>query len=196
LTVGPADAKEKIKELLAMGADEAYLISAPEKTDYHVVSKLLAKGVEKLGGVDLVICGEASIDLFSGQVGPRVAGYLNMPQLTYAFKVTAEDDKITAERNMGDKMVTTGSSYPALLTVTKEINEPRLPSLMQILGSANKPLNDWTPADLDLGDIVPRVETLDIKGMKMERKNIVYKDDPDEAVKQLAENLAKDGVLG
>ncbi|MEA3557679.1 MAG: electron transfer flavoprotein subunit beta, partial [Candidatus Thermoplasmatota archaeon] len=51
LTVGPADAKEKIKELLAMGADEAYLISAPEKTDYHVVSKLLAKGVEKLGGV-------------------------------------------------------------------------------------------------------------------------------------------------
>lgn len=196
LTVGPADAKEKIKELLAMGADEAYLIAEPEKVDYHVISKLLASGIGKLGDVDLVICGEASIDMFSGQVGPRIAGYLGIPQLTYAFKVNAESDKITAERNMGTKMVTTESPYPALLTVTKEINEPRLPSLMQILGSANKPLNDWSAAEMGLADISPKMDTLDINGMAMERKNIVYKDDLDEAVKELAENLAKDGVLG
>lgn len=196
LTVGPPDAKEKIKELLAMGADEAYLIAPPENSDYHVISKLLAKGVEKIGDVHLVICGEASIDMFSGQVGPRVAGYLGIPQLTYAFKVDADENKITAERNMGTKMVVTESTYPALVTVTKEINEPRLPSLMQILGSANKPLTEWSPDDLGLGDEEPKLETLDVRGMTMERKNIVYKDDLDEAVKELADNLSKDGVMG
>ncbi len=55
MTVGPADAKEKIKELLAMGADEGILIPVPEGADYHVVSKLLAKGIEKLGDVNLVL---------------------------------------------------------------------------------------------------------------------------------------------
>ena len=194
LTVGTPDAKERIKELLAMGADEGVLVVAPEKYDYHVVVSLLAEAVKKIGEYDLILCGEASIDMFSGQVGPQLAGLLNIPQITYAQKIDASKDKVVADRNMGDKAVTTESSYPVLVTVTKEINEPRLPSLMQILAAANKPINEWS-ADSLLSGVNPVVETIDLKGVSTERKNIVFKDDIDESVKQLVDSLAKEGLL-
>ncbi len=194
VTVGPADAKERIKELLAMGADEGVLVSHPEKYDYHVISSLLAEAIKKIGEYDIVLCGEASIDMFSGQVGPRVAGLLNIPQITYAQSVTAEKDKVTAERNMGDKAVTTESTYPVLITVTKESNEPRLPSLMQILGAANKPINDWT-ADSLISGLNPMVDTVELKGVSMERKNVIFQNDLDESVGKLVDSLAKEGVL-
>ena len=194
VTVGPSDAKERIKELLAMGADEGVLIPSPDKCDYRVVSTLLAEAIKKIDEYDIVLCGEASIDMFSGQVGPRLAGLLNIPQITYAQNVNAEKDKTVAVRNMGDKSVTTESSYPVLITVTKEINEPRLPSLMQILGAANKSINEWS-ADSLTKDLEPKVETLELKGIPMERKNIVYKDDVDDSVKKLVDSLAKEGVL-
>ncbi len=194
LTVGPADAKERIKELLAMGADEGILIPYPDKYDYHVVSTLLTEAIKKIGEYDIILCGEASIDLFSGQIGPRLAGLLDIPQITYAQSVNAEKDKITADRNMGDNSVTTESSYPVLITVTKEINEPRLPSLMQILGAANKPINDWTIESLADG-LNPKIDAVELNGVSMERKNIIYKDDVDESVKNLVDSLAKEGVL-
>ena len=194
VTVGPADAKERIKELLAMGADEGVLVIPPDKHDYHVVSSLLAGTIKKIGEYDIILCGEASIDLFSGQTGPQLAGLLNIPQITYAQSVNAEKDKVVAERNMGDKAVTTESTYPVLITVTKEINEPRLPSLMQILGAANKPINEWS-ADSLINKMTPKVETVELKGVSMERKNIVYQNDLDESVNKLVESLAKEGVL-
>jgi len=194
LTVGPADAKERIKELLAMGADEGILIPYPDKYDYHVVSTLLTEAIKKIGEYDIILCGEASIDLFSGQIGPRLAGLLDIPQITYAQSVNAEKDKITADRNIGDKSMTIESSYPVLITVTKEINEPRLPSLMQILGAANKPINDWTIESLVDG-LNPKIDAIDMNGVPMERKNIIYKDDVDESVKNLVNSLAKEGVL-
>jgi len=194
LTIGPSDAKERIKELLAMGADEGALVTAPDNIDYHMTATLLAEAVKKIGDYDIILCGEASVDLFSGQIGPRVAGLLNIPQITYAQTITAEKDKITAERNMGEQAVTTEATYPVLITVTKEINEPRLPSLMQILGAANKPINEWTADSLSSG-LKPLVETVELKGVSMERKNIIYQNDLDESVNKLVDSLAKEGVI-
>jgi electron transfer flavoprotein beta subunit len=133
--------------------------------------------------------------MFSGQIGPRLAANLNIPQITYAQSIAAEKDKITADRNMGDQ-----TSYNriklscVIVTVTKEINVPRLPSLMQILAAANKPIKEIT-AESITKDLKPLVETIELKGVSMERKNVVYKDDIDESVKQLVNNLAKEGVL-
>ena len=194
VTIGPSDAKERIKELLAMGADEGVLVSPPEKFDYFVVSNLLASAIKNIGEYDIILCGEASIDMFSGQAGPRLAGLLGIPQITYAQNLDVDKDKVTADRNMGDTAVTTESSFPVLITVTKEINEPRLPSLMQILGAANKPIKEMTADSLKSG-LNPKVEMLDLKGVSMERKNIVYKDDIDESVGKLVDSLAKEGVL-
>ncbi len=195
LTVGPTDAKERIKELLAMGADEGVLVTAPNNIDYHMTANLIAEAIKKIGKYDLILCGEASVDLFSGQIGPRLAGLLNIPQMTYAMSIDSGKDKITTERNMGDKVVKTESSYPVLITVTKEINDPRLPSLMQILGAASKPIKEWTSESLN-SNLKPLVETIELKGVSMERKNIIYKNDLDESVGKLVDSLAKEGVLG
>lgn len=194
ITAGPSNAKERIKELLAMGADEGVLVNLPEKSDYHVTSNLLAEAIKKIDKYDIVLCGEASIDMFSGQIGPRIAGILNIPQITYAQKINAEKEKITAERNMGELAVTTESTYPVLVTVTKEINEPRLPSLMQILGAANKPILEWSADSLG-SSFTPIVETIELKGVPMTRKNIIFKDDIDESIGKLVESLTKEGVL-
>jgi len=195
LTVTNEDAKERVKELLAMGADEAVIVKSPENVDYFMTAQLLSSAIKKIGEYNLILCGEASVDLFSGQIGPRLAGLLNIPQLTYAQKIDAEKEKIIAERNTGDQIVTTESNYPTLITVTKEINDPRLPSLMEILAAANKPINEWDYNDLET-DIKPLVETINLKGVSMERKNIVYENDLDESVQKLVDNLAKDGVIG
>jgi electron transfer flavoprotein beta subunit len=195
VTIGSIDAKERIKELLAMGADEGVLVTAPENVDYFMTATLLADAIRKIGEYDLILCGEASVDLFSGQIGPRLAGQLNIPQITYAQTVTAEKDKVTADRNMGENAVTTEATYPVLITVTKEINEPRLPSLMQILGAANKPINEWTAESLTSG-LKPLVKTVELKGVPMERKNIIYQNDLDESVVKLVDSLEKEGVIG
>lgn len=196
LTVSESDAKETIKEMLAMGADDAIIVRSPENADYYTISKILAGAIKKIGKYDLILCGEASIDLFSGQIGPRIAGLLDIPQITYVQKITAEKDKIIAERNLGDEMVRIESPYPVVVTVTKEINEPRLPSLMQILGAANKPINEWSYDTVVTEGIEPKIETLEIKGVTMERKNIIFEDDIDEAVTKLVDALGKEGLLG
>ncbi|HUS99027.1 MAG TPA: electron transfer flavoprotein subunit beta/FixA family protein [Candidatus Thermoplasmatota archaeon] len=195
VTVGAPDAKERIKELLAMGADEAVLVSPPEKADYYVIAHLLAGAIKKLGAYDIIICGEASIDMFSAQMGPRIAGLLNIPQITYAQQVTVEQNKVVSEKNLGEKAVTMESSFPVLLTMTKESNQPRLPSLMAILASSSKPIHEWSATDVSTGALHPKVHTMDIKGIPMQRKNIIYQEDLDSSIGKLVDELAKVGVL-
>lgn len=195
LTVGAPDAKERMKELLAMGADEGILISPPEQADYHIIAHLLAGAIKKIGTYDIILCGEASIDMFSGQIGPRVAGLLNIPQITYAQTLNAEKDKIISERNLGDKGITIESPYPVLISVTKEINQPRLPSLMHILAAASKPIHEWPATAVTAEALIPKIKTIDIQGVPMQRKNIIFQNDLDQSVGKLVTELAKAGVL-
>jgi electron transfer flavoprotein beta subunit len=178
-----------------MGADEGVLIPSPDHADYHVIAQLLAGAIKKLGAYDIIICGEASIDLFSGQMGPRIAGILNIPQITYAQTITPEQTKVTVERNIGEKAVTIESPFPVLITVTKESNQPRLPSLMAILASSSKPIHDWAVANILPEPPVAKVKTIDVKGIPMQRKNIIYQDDLDLSIGKLVDELAKVGVL-
>lgn len=197
LSVGPSEATENIKELLAMGADEAVIIPYEEEFDYDVVTHILKGAIEKIGDYDLILCGEASIDLFSGQVGPRIAQLLDLPQITYTEGLRVEEEKVQGDRDLGDRTVTIESPYPTLVTVTKEINEPRLPSLMEILNAADKPIQTWDAEELIDEELSPKIEQLDLRGVSMERKNVIYEEEElDEAVEKLVENLAKDGVLG
>ena len=195
LTLGSPEAKENIKELLAVGGDEAILIKADGNEDYYASSHLLAKAIEKIGDYDIILCGEASIDQFSGQMGPRIAGLLGIPQITYAQKIIADENEVTVEKNLGDSIVTVRSPYPVLITVTKEINEPRLPSLMQILASSNKPIHEWDASSLE--KVEGKVETIETTGLTFERKNVIYEEgEMEERVKKVVENVIKEGVLG
>ena len=195
LMVGSADAKEQMKELLAMGSDEGILIPLSDYADYHVIAHLLAGAIKKIGAFDIILCGEASIDMFSGQMGPQIAGLLNIPQITYAQTVSVDNNKVTSERNLGEKAVTVESPFPVLITMTKESNQPRLPSLMAILASSSKPIHEWSVESVTTEPSMSKVKTIDIKGIPMQRKNIIYQDDLDQSVGKLIDELVKVGVL-
>ena len=146
---------------------------------------------KKLEQVDLILCGEAAIDTYAGQVGPMLAEQLGIQVITYTIKVNAESDKITAERDVGDSLMTVEAGYPVLLTAKKELNEPRLPNMMQILQAANKKKETWSASDLGLEaeQIKNRLTTGAVKGFKMNRKNIMIDGEPEEVVSKLIEHL-------
>lgn len=200
---GPASAKEGLKELLAMGADEAYLVEDPSAgmLDTSATVEALAAAIQKTGSFDLILCGEATTDGYTGQVGPRLAGKLGIPQITYARNLNVEGNSIMAERDLEDAYETVKAPMPVLVSVTREINIPRIPSLMAILKASKKPLTLWKPEDLGLSkeklEQVSTLQTVDLQGFAVERKRVVIKDKPvEEAVQELISHLLKEKALG
>lgn len=195
ITVGPEEAKTTLREALAMGADRAYLLSDPafEDSDTLAVSYILAEGIKKLGKFDLIICGEASVDSFSAQVGPRLAERLAIPQITYVRKVSLDGNNVMAERSLEDCYETVRTKTPVLITVTGEINDPRIPSLMAIMKASKKEMVMWKAEDLKIskemvGKTGSAIQVTDVLAPKVERKEIVIKA---ETVEEIAENLVK-----
>ena len=161
-------AKDAAKEALAIGADEAVVYSAD--TDSLGTATLLAEIIQKMK-YDLILCGEASIDEFSFQIGPRLAQALGIPVLTYARKMELKDNEVVVERNLENRYEVAKARLPALVTVTKEINEPRIPTLLQILGASKKKITEVSIEKQEAG-----VETLSITAIEMKRKEVILKD--------------------
>lgn len=132
VTMGPPQAADSLKEAVAMGVDEVVLVSdrAFAGADTWATSYALAKAIGKIGGFDLVIAGKQAIDGDTAQVGPETAEMLGIPFVAYVKKIEAvETGSMTVERMMDDGFDVVQTSLPALITVVKEINQPRLPSL-------------------------------------------------------------------
>ena len=161
-------AKEAAKEALAMGADEAVIYSAD--SDSLGTATILAEIIHKMK-YDLILCGEASIDEFSFQIGPRLAQALGIPVLTYARKMELKDNEVVVERNLENRYEVAKARLPALVTVTKEINETRIPTLLQILGASKKKITEINLEKQEAG-----IETLRITAIEMKRKEVILKD--------------------
>ncbi|NLT35199.1 MAG: electron transfer flavoprotein subunit beta/FixA family protein [Gaiellales bacterium] len=191
--------KDTMKEVLAMGADEAYILSDDALTAADQAGKALAlaKAIEKIGGADLIVFAEGSTDNYSGQMGPRVAELLALPEIGYAKKLTVADGKLTAERGMGDLIEVLESSLPAVVTVTSEINEPRIPTLMNIMKAGKKPTTEWTLGDvgLDAAAVAPQKAVLSNLAEEQQRKNVMIEGSAEEQCAALIDALIKDGVL-
>jgi electron transfer flavoprotein beta subunit len=132
ITMGPPQAEETLRDAVACGADEGVLVSdrAFAGADTWATSYTLAKAVEHLGEFDLIVCGKQAIDGDTAQVGPGLAQRLDIPFVAYARKVNeCVDGVIRLERLMDDGYDEIEMPMPALMTVVKEINEPRVPSL-------------------------------------------------------------------
>jgi electron transfer flavoprotein beta subunit len=200
VTAGPPEAKDQMRQLIAMGADEAHLVTDPGfgSMDYAAVSGLLAAVLRKLGKIDIILAGEASIDQYSGQMGPRVAGAMGIPSISYVRKMTPDKDFVLVEREMGDIVEEYKVPYPAMVTVTKEINEPRLPNMMQIIGASKKPITEWKPDGLGVTapQLLPKTRLVGYKGITMKRKNVIFADEAPAAAQKLVEALRNEGVLG
>ncbi len=152
VTMGPPQAAEALKEAVAMGVDDVVLISdrAFAGADTWATSYTLAKGIKKIGTFDLVIAGKQAIDGDTAQVGPETAEMLGIPFIAYIRKIeTIAAGKMTAERMMDEGYDVVETSLPALITVVKEINQPRLPSLKGKMKAKNLKVATLNAVDIE-----------------------------------------------
>ena len=147
VTMGPAPAAGMLREALAMGADEAVLVSAREfgGSDTYATSQILAAAINKIGveADDIVMCGRQAIDGDTAQVGPQIAEKLHLPQVTYAADIQKDGDTITVKRMLEDGYMTIKVKTPCLITCIKELNQPRYMSIGGIYATYNKPLETY-----------------------------------------------------
>lgn len=199
LSLGGAKLPESIKEVLAMGCDEAIMLidNAFAHADTAEKARLLAAAVKKLGNVDLVIAAEESLDSHSAQTGPRVAEELGWPLVSYVVEnLRLEGKVLKCEREVDEGIEEVEVALPAVITVTESLNTPRLPALMQILQAKNKPQKTWNAAELAAGDVKPVLARPSSAAPKSERKGIMIAGEPEAAAEELAKVLAKEGVIG
>jgi electron transfer flavoprotein beta subunit len=153
ISMGPPQAKEALQEVLAMGADGGILLTdkAFAGADTLATSYTLGRCIETIGEYDLIICGRQAIDGDTAQIGPQVAEYLGIPQVTYVQKVQKKGKKIIAERSVEDGREIIETPLPALITVIKDMNKPRYPSVPGIMNACvvnEKSIKIWNAADI------------------------------------------------
>lgn len=195
LTVGTPEDTKGVKDALARGPGQAIFVNDPAfaRLEPSQTADILAQVIKQNLKYDLIICGEGSSDLYAQQVGPRLAELLGIPAIGYVTKVILENGSITAERKMEDGIEVVTSSLPALITVSPEINTPRIPGLKDTLAASRKPVTEVTADQLhSLSE--PLLSTVGVKAASMERKCTYFNSDQD-GVTRLVDVLQKQGVL-
>jgi electron transfer flavoprotein beta subunit len=153
ITMGPPQAEEALREALGYGADGAVLVSdrAFAGADTWATALTLAKAIDKLGGADLIFTGKQAIDGDTAQVGPMLATIMGLPYVGWARKLTfSGDHTIEVERLLDHGYDAVEVSLPAVVSVVKEINEPRLPSFKAKIKAKKEAIPVWGLADLGL----------------------------------------------
>ncbi|RKY59802.1 MAG: electron transfer flavoprotein subunit beta [Candidatus Latescibacterota bacterium] len=202
LTMGPPQAEDALREALAMGADEAVLLSdkALAGSDTLATSYALSMAVRKLG-YDLVICGKQAVDGDTAQVGPEMAEHLGVPFVAWVRKVEeVSDGKIKVQRLMDDGYEVLEMPLPALITVVKEINEPRLPSLRGKMRARKAQIPVWTVEDIGADPSRVGLEgspTQVVRVFTPERRagGEILQGEPEEVADKLVEKLEAMGVI-
>jgi len=153
ITMGPPQADAALREAISLGVDDAILVCdrAFAGSDTWATSYTLASAIKKIGSFDLIICGKQASDGDTAQVGPGISAHLDIPQVTYVKKIEESNgSKLKVERLMEEGFEIIETPLPCLLTVVKEINEPRLPSLKGMMRSRSTKVSVWTQKELDL----------------------------------------------
>lgn len=205
ITMGKAEAAEALKTALAMGADEAVLISdvALKGGDTLTTARVLAAAINKIGDCDMVIGGRSAIDDNMAAIPVQVAALLGATQVSYVAKLNVDPDAKTfkAVRLMEGGRESVSSKLPAVITVVKEIHEPRYPSFIGIRKAAKATIPTWGVADLgvDAGQVGeagaqaqwPEVNLPPVREAEVE----IIEGSPEEAAKTLADRLVAEKVI-
>lgn len=153
MSVGSERTESALRDCLALGVDDAYLLCDAkfEASDQQAIARILAAGIKKLGGIDLILAGRQAIDSDASQVPGAVAANLDLPQALFVKKFeSVGDGKATVYRTTEDGYDVVELQLPAVVSVIKEINEPRLPSLKGKMAAKKKTITRWSAADLGL----------------------------------------------
>lgn len=203
ISLGNALLRDVVKKPLAMGADELILLEdeAFEGGDSWTTAFALAAAIKKIGEYDLIFCGRQASDWDAGQVGAGIAEFLGIPCVSLAQKVEVLDGKARVERVIPDGYEVIEVPFPALITVSSEIGQPRYPTLKGIMAAGKKTPIVWKPKDLGLdpsqiGAKGRRLHLLKLfQPVKVARCEIITGETPAEAGEKLALRLREAKIL-
>jgi len=203
ISMGPPQAEEALREALSLGVDGAILLSHPAfaGADTLATSYTLAQAIRRLSPYDLIFCGRQASDGDTGQVGPGVAEHLSIPQVTFVRRIEEIDSKQAVVQRMteeGYDVIQT--PLPALLTVVKEINEPRLPSLRGKLRAKKVDIPVWRLDELgvkeeEVGLSGSPTQVLRIFAPKPREKGEIWEGEPSEVAEKLYFKLRESHLL-
>ncbi len=150
ISMGPPQAEFSVRDTLSRGADRGILLvdRAFAGADTLATSYTLASAMRKLGGFDLIICGEKTVDGDTGQVGPEIAEWLDIPHVAYVSEIKEIGEKLLIVCDMEGERDSIESRLPLLITVTKDINVPRLPTFADKLKARKAEIEKWTAEGL------------------------------------------------
>jgi len=187
VSVGSEELEDTIKEALAAGADEAYLVvdDKLEEMDSYKSARLIADTIQKIDDVGIILFGEGSGDNYSGQVSSRVAEILDLPQAGYVQSIDIHGTTATVTRALEDSEELLEADLPLVVSVLADINQPRIPSVSQILKAGRKPQEI---VELDIpGDSL--IDTISNLAPEMKRKQIEV-----ESIEKLLKILEDEGL--
>lgn len=173
LSMGPKSAEDALREAIGRGANRGVLLNDIKfgGSDVKATAHTLAAGIKKIGDYDLIIAGMQTVDGDTGQVGAEVAEILNIPQISYGEKLNEFDkESLTMTTNIWEGLYLKKAKYPVLVTVTKDINVPRLPSFKDKMKARKAEIISW--GEEELKDYL-KEEQMGLRGSATKVKNII-----------------------
>jgi len=203
ISMGPLQAESAIREAIAMGADYGVLLSDKKfaGSDTLATSYILSLGIKKIGNFDIIICGRETLDGSTGQVGPGIAVHLGIPYICYVSKIIdISENKIICKRLMEDYYETIKTDLPLLITVVKEINEPRIPSLKNMLRAKKIEIPIWKAEDLNgneefFGQDGSPTKVIDVWTQIIKKEGRQIEGEPEKLADEIINELKKIGVI-
>ncbi len=199
LCIGPESAKEALKHALAMGADDAILVSDPALTELDTVgaARILAAAIQKIGGAELIIFGRQTLDNGSGLTPAQTARILGLPMLSWAGHIKVEDGSVRVERVIEEGRITVSAKLPAVISVVQSIGEPRYPSFMGIRKASKATIPVWSLSDLGASAPTAAVKRTELMNPPVQETSIeiISGESPAEIADKLADKILAEKVL-
>ena len=199
LCIGPESAKEALKHALAMGADDAILVSDPalEGIDTQGAARVLAAAIQKIGGVDLVVFGRQTLDNGSGLTPAQTARVIGWPMLGLAGQIKVQDGSVSVDRVIEEGRQAVSAKLPAVVSVVQSIGEPRYPSFMGIRKASKAAIPIWSLNDLGVSApdaVVKRIELM-APPARETAVEIITGETPIEIADKLADKILAEKIL-
>lgn len=187
------DNSKNKKNILSRGADSFCGIAdeAMLDADALTTAKVLTAAIQKIGDVDLVICGEGSGDIYAQQIGPMLGQMLGYTNINAVNRISVAQDKLIVDRVLENDVEVLEIGLPAVISVTTDINQPRIPSMKDILAAGKKPETVWSLADIGV-EVNSKLEVIStLAPEQAERKNIILEGVDEDTLKAFYDHLNK-----
>ena len=199
LCIGPESAKEALKHALAMGVDDAILVSDPALNSIDTVgaARILAAAIQKIGGVEIVVFGRQTLDNGSGLTPPQTARVLGWPMLGLAGQIKVDAGSVQVDRVIEEGRQIVKANLPAVVSVVQSIGEPRYPSFMGIRKASKAEIPIWSLSDLGASAPAPLVTRTELMNPPRRESSveIITGESPAEIADKLADKIRAEKVL-